>query len=71
MMTLYESEEGDLQNQKKVIYRIRRSRFSELELIERCWSQNPEDQSTFENIVNELKTDPTYILHITSIKMNS
>lgn len=31
-------------------------------LIERCWSQDPKDRPSFEEIVNELKTDSGYII---------
>ena len=31
------------------------------ELIERCWSQNPKDRPTFEEILQTLKTNPEFI----------
>ena len=31
------------------------------ELIEKCWSGNPEDRPTFDEIVEELKNDPSFI----------
>lgn len=31
------------------------------ELIERCWSQNPENRPSFEEIVNEFKNNPDFI----------
>lgn len=31
-------------------------------LIEKCWSQNPEERPTFDEIVQNLKTDPSFIL---------
>ena len=30
-------------------------------LIERCWSQQPEDRPSFDEIVLELKTNPRFI----------
>lgn len=34
------------------------------ELIEKCWSQNPKDRPTFDEIVNELKTNEDFITDI-------
>ena len=31
------------------------------ELIEKCWSQNPDERPTFEQIIDDLKNNPDYI----------
>ncbi|KAK8876526.1 hypothetical protein M9Y10_006742 [Tritrichomonas musculus] len=38
------------------------------DLIERCWSQNPRDRPTFDQIVNELKTNHEFITDLVDEK---